>query len=66
MIDSGEVSRGEKMNPRGTDPEPYINEYTLVWEGFVTDFRPIGTESAFVAPYVDRETRGGVSNDNLN
>ena len=29
---SGEVSRREKMTLRGTDPESYINEYTLVYE----------------------------------
>jgi len=28
---SGEVSRGEKMALRGTDPESYITEYTLVY-----------------------------------
>jgi len=27
-----EVSRGEKMSLRGTDPESYITEYTLVYE----------------------------------
>jgi len=27
-----EVSRGEKMFYSGTDPEPYITEYTLVYE----------------------------------
>ena len=36
MIDSGlvgrEVSRGEKLALRGTDPESYITEYTLVYE----------------------------------
>ena len=26
-----EVSRGEKMTLRGTDPESYITEYTLVY-----------------------------------
>ena len=29
---SGEVSRGEKMALRGTDPGLYITEYTLVYE----------------------------------
>ena len=29
---AGEVSRGEKMALRGTDPESYITEYTLVHE----------------------------------
>jgi len=28
----GEVSREEKMALRGTDPESYITEYTLVYE----------------------------------
>jgi len=28
----GEISRGEKMALRGTDPESYITEYTLVYE----------------------------------
>ena len=56
MIDAGEVSRGEKMAFRGTDPESYITEYT--YEDNVTDFRPIGIENAFVARCVDRETRG--------
>ena len=32
VIDFGEVSRGEKMTLRGTDPESYITEYTLVYE----------------------------------
>ena len=32
MIDSGVVSREEKMALRGTDPESYITEYTLVYE----------------------------------
>ena len=27
-MDSGEVSRGEKMTLRGTDSESYITEYT--------------------------------------
>ena len=31
-IDSGLVSRGEKVALRGTDPESYITEYTLVYE----------------------------------
>ena len=29
---SGEVSRGDKMAVRGTDPESYITEYTLAYE----------------------------------
>ena len=29
---SGEVSRGEKMILRRTDPESYITEYTVVYE----------------------------------
>ena len=29
---SGKVSRGEKMAFRGSDPESYITEYTLVYE----------------------------------
>ena len=29
---SGEVSRGEKMAFRGTDPQSYITEYTSVYE----------------------------------
>jgi hypothetical protein len=29
---SDEVSRGEKIALRGTDPESYITEYTLVYE----------------------------------
>ena len=29
---SGEISRGEKMALRGTDPESYISEYTLLNE----------------------------------
>ena len=28
----GEVSRGEKMALRGTNPESYITEYTFVYE----------------------------------
>ena len=32
----GEASRGEKMALRGTDPESYITEYTLVYEDNVT------------------------------
>ena len=35
VIDSGEVSRGEKMDLRGTDPESYITEYTLVYEEYL-------------------------------
>jgi len=31
-VASGEVPRGEKMLYSGTDPEPYITEYTLVYE----------------------------------
>ena len=31
LIDSGLVSRGEKMLYSGTDPESYITEYTLVY-----------------------------------
>ena len=33
MIDSGEVSRGDKMALRRTDPKSYVIEYTLVYEG---------------------------------
>jgi len=32
VIDSGEVLRGEKMAPRGTDPATYITEYTVIYE----------------------------------
>ena len=32
MLDSGEVSRGEKMLYSGTHPESYTTEYTLVYE----------------------------------
>ena len=32
----GEVSRGEKMALRGTDPESYITEYTLVYEEYIS------------------------------
>ena len=32
LIDSGEVSRGDKMALRGTDLESYITEYTSVYE----------------------------------
>ena len=28
----GEVSRGEKMAPRGTDPVSYVTEFTSVYE----------------------------------
>jgi len=31
VIDSGEVSRGERMLYSGADPESYITEYTLVY-----------------------------------
>ena len=31
-LDTGEISRGKKMLYSGTDPESYINEYTLVYE----------------------------------
>ena len=34
---SGEVSRGEKMTLRGTDPESYITEHTLVYEEYGRD-----------------------------
>ena len=30
---AGEVSRGEKMLQSGTDPETYITEPTIVYEG---------------------------------
>jgi hypothetical protein len=30
---AGEVSRGEKMLQSGTDPETYITEHTIVYEG---------------------------------
>ena len=30
----GEVPRGEKMLPSGTDPESWITEYALVYEAF--------------------------------
>jgi hypothetical protein len=33
----GDVSRGEKMALRGTDPETYITEYTLVYEDQLVD-----------------------------
>ena len=32
LVGSGEVSRGEKMALRGTDPESYITECTLASE----------------------------------
>ena len=32
LTNSGEVSRGEKIVLRGTDPESYITEYTSVYE----------------------------------
>jgi len=31
----GEVSRGEETTLRGTDPESYITEFTLVYEDFL-------------------------------
>ena len=37
LIDSGEVSRGEKMLYSGTDPESYITEYTLVYDDINTE-----------------------------
>ena len=33
LIGSGEVPRGEKMLFSGTDPESYITEYAVVYEG---------------------------------
>ena len=33
MSSAGEVSRGEKMLESGTDPESYITDYSLVYEG---------------------------------
>ena len=32
MTTSGEVSRGEKMALKVSDPDSYITEYTLVYE----------------------------------
>ena len=32
--DFGEISRGEKMTLRGTDPASYVTEYTLVYEDY--------------------------------
>ena len=37
MTTSGEVSRREKITLRGTDPEPYITEHTLVSEEYGRD-----------------------------
>ena len=31
---NGEVSRGEKMAVRGTDPKSYITQYTSVYEDY--------------------------------
>jgi len=54
MIDSGlvgrEVSRGEKMARRGTDPESYITEYTLVYEDYI-DGIASGCEQARLDPW---------------
>jgi len=48
MIDSGAVSRGEKMLESGTDPESYITEYTLVYEEKLPEVDGAGTEPSIL------------------
>jgi len=57
LIDSGlvgrKVSRGEKMALRGTDPESYNTEHTLVYEDWVQLLHGIqGRESTRWSPRV--------------
>ena len=46
---SREVSRGEKMDLRGTDPESYITEYTLVHEEYSPSYPHFPHPSSFLS-----------------